>query len=192
MQWILPTAPENRDAMQRAWYSPTRLSPFASSRPELDDPEDEEGMLRSVKSVEALIDELTGRGVPPDRIVLGGFSQGHAVTMLAGLTSAKAQGLAGLVCLSGYLPLEGRIQGLRARAGLAETVGMVSMFVVRGMKDMLVPKRYHRMQMEKLEALGVEMDGVEVKEYEGLGHSTCAEEIRDLCTWLEKVVPALE
>jgi len=38
----------------------------------------------------------------------------------------------------------------------------------------------------------VEMGGVEVKEYEGLGHSTCAEEIRDLCAWLEKVVPALE
>ncbi|KAJ9647177.1 hypothetical protein H2201_003397 [Coniosporium apollinis] len=193
MQWVFPNAPENQDAMQSAWYTPTRLSPFPSSRPELDDSEDEEGMMKSVRYVESLLDDLTSKGVPPNRIVLAGFSQGHAMSLLTGLVSAKYAGkLAGLVGLSGYLPLAERIQQLRAEAELPAVVGDVPIFLVRGMKDMLVPKRYFRINREKLQELGVKDEAVEVHEYEGLAHNTSGEEIRGLCAWLEKVVPPLE
>lgn len=176
-----------------AWYLPSSLSPYPSSRPELDDPEDEDGLLNARKYVESLIDDLVAQGIPPNRIVLGGFSQGHAVTLLTGLTSEKYAGkLAGLVCLSGYLPLHDRIQALRTEASLPETVGHVPMFIVRGQSDVLVPKRYLRLQLEKLKELGVEDSALEVHEYEGLGHRLSPQELMDLCTWLEKIIPALE
>jgi len=150
-------------------------------------------MAKSVAYVESLIDDLVAKGVPVNRIVVGGFSQGHAITLLTGLTSSKYAGkLAGLIGLSGYVPIADRIQALRAEHGLPETVGPVPLFIVRGKSDMVVPKRYLRLQLEKFKELGVPDDAVEVHEYEGLGHSVSAQLLRDLLVWLEKIIPPLE
>ncbi|KAL2356225.1 acyl-protein thioesterase 1 [Cryomyces antarcticus] len=203
MRWLFANAVENRDAMQQAWYTPSSLSPFPSSRPELDDEEDEAGMLESVAYIVGLIDGLVAEGVPAGRIVLAGFSQGAAMSLLTALISPRHSGrLAGVAALSGYLPIEKRIQALRAAAGLPETVGEMPVFVARGTKDMLVPRRYLRICVDALAELGMRErkseeegsgDGVlEVHEYEGMGHGTSGVELRDLCMWLEKVVPPLE
>jgi predicted esterase len=197
MKWVFPSAPENRDAMQTAWYMPSGLSPVPSSRPELEDPEDEEGLLAARVYVEGLVQTCVEEGIPAERIVLGGFSQGHAVTALTGLTSAEYAGkLAGLVCLSGYLPLADKYQELRKSAGLSEKIEsserQVPWFIVRGTRDILVPKRYFRIQQETMKELGVNEDVVEVHEYEGLAHAVNGRELQDLCSWLEKVVPPLE
>jgi lysophospholipase-1 len=177
-----------------AWYTPTSLSPWPSQRPELDDPEDEEGMMKSVHYAETLIDDIVSKGIPANRIVLGGFSQGHAIALLTGLTSKKYAGkLAGLICLSGYLPIPQRIGALRKENGLPEDVGGdVKLFIVRGKTDMLVPKRYLRLQLEKMMELGIPGEVVEVHEYEGLGHSVSAPLLMDLLVWLERVIPEVE
>ena len=73
--------------------------------------EDEDGMLKSSSQINALIDEEISRGTPSDRIVLGGFSQGGALTLLTGLTSEKK--LAGLVVLSGWLPIGEKVKTVR-------------------------------------------------------------------------------
>ena len=65
--------------------------------------EDEAGLRESQALVEALIARERERGVPASRIVLMGFSQGCAMTLLTGLRHGER--LAGLVGLSGYLPL---------------------------------------------------------------------------------------
>lgn len=191
--FIFPTAPFNHDALQHAWFSPTPLSPFPSQRPELDDPEDEAGMLRSLAIIEQLIDDAMKEGTRPERIVIGGFSQGCAMTMLVGLMSNLGGRLGGLVGLSGFMPLHDRIAGLRKERGLGETVEAdVPLFLARGTRDMLVPKRYWRLCAEKLKEVGVKDDLVESHEYEGLGHSASGQEMRHLCTWLEQVVPESE
>jgi predicted esterase len=194
MSWILPNALENRDAMQTAWYMPTPLSPYPSSRPELDDEEDEAGMKSSVTYLVSLIDDLVEQGMPEKRIVLGGFSQGCAMTLLTGLTSSKYTGkLGGLVGLSGYLPLADGIPALREAAGLAKHVDDdVDVLLARGTRDMLVPKRHFRICYETLFGLGMKQEKVVVKEYEGLGHTVGGAMMRDMCEFLERVVPALE
>lgn len=151
-------------------------------------------MIKSVHYAETLIDELVSKGIPANRIVLGGFSQGHAVALLTGLTSKKYAGkLAGLICLSGYLPIPQRIGALRKENGLPEDVGGdVKLFVVRGKTDMLVPKRYLRLQLEKMMELGIPGEVVEVHEYDGLGHSVSAPLLMDLLVWLERVIPEVE
>ncbi len=192
MQWIFPNAPENRDAMEQAWFTPSQLSPFPSSRPELDDPEDEDGMKQSLAYVTTLIDDLVSQGVPTNRIVVGGFSQGCAMTFLTGLLSKYSGKLAGLVGLAGYLPLAEKIKELRAEAELPQEVGHVPVFLMRGSKDMLVPRRYYSMCIARLKELGVSEDLLELHEYEGLGHSASGAVFRDMCAWLEKIVPPLE
>ncbi|KAF1844032.1 alpha/beta-hydrolase [Cucurbitaria berberidis CBS 394.84] len=138
------------------WYLPTRLSPYPPSRPELEEDEDEEGMLATVQYLTTLIDDLVQQGFQESRIVLGGFSQGHAMAILTGLVSKYAGKLGGLVGLSGYLPLSERISALRKEAGLLEMVNdNVEIFLARGTGDRLVPKRYHRSCYETLHGYGV-------------------------------------
>ena len=193
MSWVIPNAMEDRDAMATAWYHPTQLSPFAPSRPELEEDEDEEGMMKSMAYIESLIDACVNKGIPPNRIVLGGFSQGCAMSLLTDLTSSKYAGkLAGIVGLMGYLPLAqgSRINDLRAHAALPPTHGDVPVFLARGQKDMLIPRRVWSMTLKKLEDLGA--TSVEPHEYEGVGHGLTGPVLRDMCSFLEKVVPKLE
>jgi lysophospholipase-1 len=193
MTWILPNALENNELATTAWYMPTQLSPYPPSRPELEDDEDEKGMMATVAYIATLIDDLIEQGIPEKRIVLGGFSQGHAMSLLTGLVSKYAGKLGGLVGLSGYLPLPDRISTLQEEAGLSKkSADNVEVFLARGTGDRLVPKRYHRLCYEKLYELGTKEECVTLKEYEGMGHSMNSAELRDLCTWLERVVPSIE
>jgi lysophospholipase-1 len=193
MTWVLPNALENRDLATTAWYMPTRLSPYPPSRPELEDDEDEEGMMATVAYLTTLIDDLVKLGIPEKRIILGGFSQGHAMSLLTGLVSKYSGKLGGLVGLSGYLPIPDRIPSLRKEAELSKHIhDDVELFLARGSGDRLVPKRYHRLCFEKLYELGVKKACTTLREYEGLGHVMGGAELRDLCIWLEQVVPPLE
>jgi lysophospholipase-1 len=146
MSWILPKALENHDLATTAWYLPTRLSPYPPSQPELEDDESEKGMQATVAYSTTLIDDLVTQGMSENRIVLGGFSQGHAMVLLTDLISKYARRLGGLVGLSGYLLLVHRIPKLRERAGLSKDVkDEVELFLAEGTGDRLVPKRYHRL-----------------------------------------------
>ncbi|KAH7085636.1 acyl-protein thioesterase 1 [Paraphoma chrysanthemicola] len=191
MTWVIPNALENHDLAATAWYMPTHLSPYPPSRSELEDDEDEEGMMATVAYLTSLIDNLVQQGIPEKRIVLGGFSQGHAMSLLTGLVSKYSGKLAGLAGLSGYLPLSERIPVLREEAGLSKEIPEdIEIFLARGTGDRLVPKRHHRLCHERLVELGVKEERLVLKEYEGMGHVMSGAELRDLCEWLERIVPA--
>ena len=66
--------------------------------------DDREGLLQSVAHVHTLIDDLVAKGIPASRIIIGGFSQGAAVTLLAAHRYPKT--LLGCICLSGWLTLK--------------------------------------------------------------------------------------
>lgn len=72
--------------------------------------EDEPGMLRTVRSLNELITAEVDAGIPAERIVLGGFSQGAAMTLVTGLTSERK--LAGLIVMSGWLPLRNKFKAV--------------------------------------------------------------------------------
>ena len=74
---------------------------------------------------------------------------------------------------------------LRREVRLLESVeDNVGIFLVRGTRDMLIPKRHFRICQEKLKE-------TEVKEYKGMGRAIGGVELRDLCTWFERVIPPL-
>lgn len=190
MQWVIPDAPYHHDAMEKAWYTPSSLSPFPSSRPELDDPEDEKGMMESQAYFVTLIDDLIKQGVPPHRIAVGGFSQGCAMSLLLGLTSKYAGKLGGIIGIAGYMPVANRIVDMRKEAGLSmQDSNKTPIFLCRGKRDMLVPKRYFTIATKKLKEVGVPEDMMELHEYEGMGHSLTAPTLRDVCAFLERVLP---
>ena len=100
VRWVFPNAPVrpvtiNGGYRMRAWYD--ILGNDLQRR------EDEAGLRESTALVLGLIEREIARGVPSRRIVLAGFSQGCAITLLAGLRCPHR--LAGLAGMSGYLPL---------------------------------------------------------------------------------------
>ncbi|TKA78988.1 hypothetical protein B0A55_02565 [Friedmanniomyces simplex] len=189
MHWVIPNAMEDRDAMTTAWYRPSPLTAFAPSRPELEEEEDEQGLVKSAAYVESLIDACVRKGIPPNRIVLGGFSQGCALSLFTDLTSKKYSGrLAGIVGLCGYLPLAGgsQLQHLRAVAELPPTHGDVPIFLARGKGDSLIPKRIWNITLKGLEAF--DASSVEQHEYEG-GHTINGPMLRASPTTSQNMAP---
>ena len=141
--------------------------------------EDEPSLRASAALVQALIDREIARGVPASRIVLGGFSQGCAMTLLAGLRAP--QRLAGLLGMSGYLPLAATTAAERSDANRD-----VPIFLGHGRSDPVVPHARGTATRDALVALGY---AVEWHDYP-MQHSVSQEEIADVQAWLLKVLAA--
>jgi len=139
--------------------------------------EDETGLRQSQALVEALIAKERTRGVPASRIVLAGFSQGCAMTFMTGLRHAER--LAGLLGMSGYLPLLALTAGERSTANAD-----VPIFQAHGTADPVIPIERAIASRDALIALG---HPVEWRAYP-MPHSVCAPEIADINRWLLKVL----
>ena len=123
-----------------AWYDILGLDSSAIR-------EDEAGLRASQAQVEALIAREKDRGVPADRIVLAGFSQGCAMTLMTGLRHGER--LAGLVGLSGYLPL-----AAKAEAERHATNRDTPIFLAHGRMDPVIPIARAIASRDALKALG--------------------------------------
>ncbi|MDM4766758.1 dienelactone hydrolase family protein [Pelomonas sp. SE-A7] len=175
VRYVFPSAPEmpvtlNGGYRMRAWYD--IYGPWPQPR------EDEAGLRRSQAIVDALIAREIERGIPAERIVLMGFSQGCAMSLMSGLRQPNK--LAGLVALSGYLPLAETVATERSEAN-ADT----PIFMAHGSADPVVVIERAHASRQQLEALGY---AVEWHDYP-VQHSVCLEEIRELNDWLLQRLP---
>ena len=172
LRFVFPHAPVrrvtiNNGAPMRAWYD--ILSMDFRSRA------DAAGVADSVEQVQALVAREEERGIPADRILLAGFSQGGAITLAAGL--AREEPLAGLIALSTYLPDQDA-----ARATLTDAAVKQPVFMAHGGSDPVIPVQIGEHSMQWLQRNGLE---VEWHRYP-MAHQVCAEEIADLGNWLER------
>ena len=95
-------------------HSTTDLLLRQTTFSELDQAHDEHGIMRSRTVLTKLITDEVEAGVPTDRIVLGGFSQGGAMSLFTGATTSYK--LAGVFGLSCYLVLADKIKALAEEA----------------------------------------------------------------------------
>ena len=170
IRFVFPHAPVrpvtiNNGVPMRAWYDIRNLS--------IDQRADEEGLRASMAEVDALIARERDRGVPASRLLLVGFSQGGALALASGLRRESA--VAGIACLSGYLPLADRTAAELTPAGRATPV-----FLGHGRQDPVVALGLGTRTRAALEGWNVP---VTWRDYP-MPHSVCAEEIRDLGDWM--------
>ncbi len=171
-RYVFPHAPMmpvtiNNGFVMRAWYD-IRTADLAHR-------EDEATIRASRAAVERLIEREVKRGMAPGRIVLAGFSQGAAITLHTGLR--RAEPLAGLVALSGYLPLAEKFTAER-HAGSSD----VPILMAHGAEDPVVPVARGRSSRDLLLTLGYP---VRWHEYP-MPHSVCAEEIEAIARFLRE------
>ena len=176
IRFIFPHAPTmpvtiNGGYVMRAWYD--ILGADLTRR------EDESGLRKSQKSIEDLIANEKARGIPAERIILAGFSQGCAMTLQTGLRYPEK--LAGLICLSGYLPLHTAVPEERNAANQAMPI-----FMAHGEIDPVVPFQRAEQSREILKALDY---NIEWHQYP-MQHSVCIEEIEAIGDWLCKTIAA--
>jgi phospholipase/carboxylesterase len=174
IRFVFPHAPTmpvtiNNGYVMRAWYD--ILGTDLVRR------EDEAGLRKSQAMVEQLIAREKARGIPADRIILAGFSQGCAMTLQTGLRHPEK--LAGLLCLPGYLPLHALVPDERHSANHDTPI-----FLVHGRDDPVIPIDRAEKSRDILQSLGYK---VEWHAY-NMPHSVCAEEIDDVSDWLKRIL----
>jgi phospholipase/carboxylesterase len=159
----------NGGMAMRSWYD--ILTPQLVKR------EDETGIRISEQAIQALIARENARGIPSSRIVLAGFSQGCAMTLHTGIRFKEK--LAGLMGLSGYLPLIDMAAHERVPANAATPI-----FLAHGTHDPVVTLERAEASRAKLVDLGYP---VRWHTYP-MPHSVCAQEIDDISSFLQSVL----
>lgn len=170
VRFVFPHAPVrpvtiNGGMRMRAWYDLTH-----NLREQ-----DMAGIRESERIVHGFLSREIGAGIPADKIVLAGFSQGGAITLHTGLR--YPQRLAGLLALSTYLPLADSFAA-EARPERKDT----PVLMCHGLHDPMLPLALGAWSRDVLKHSGYE---VEWREYP-MQHQVCTEEIEDIGRWLRE------
>lgn len=174
IRFIFPNAPRipvtiNGGYVMPAWYD--------IRDEDIPKREDETGLRASQKLIDELIDNELIQNPGKQKIILAGFSQGCAMALQAGLRQSTK--LAGLLCLSGYLPLYQTVAVERHVANQD-----VPIFMAHGTVDPVVPFLRAQESRELLITLGYQ---VEWHEYL-MEHTMSLEEIKDIGDWFRRVL----
>jgi len=188
VSFIFPNAPSipitvNMGVSMPGWYDIAKLSPNMDIE-EFHKLQDDRGILKSRDYFNSLIKTEMEKGIKPSRIVLGGFSQGGAMSLFTGITSKEKLGaIFGLSC---YMPFSNKIQ-----EHLPESFPnrQTPVFMAHGDADQVVKFDMGSKSADFLKGLGVSVD---FRTYPGMGHSADPGEIQDLQNFLERVIPAEE
>lgn len=186
VKFVLPHAPPipitcNWGMTMPGWYDIHTIDGGVES---LRRNEDEAGILLSQAYLHDLIQNEIDSGIPADRVVLGGFSQGGAMSILGGLTARVK--LAGIIGLSAYLVLSLKFADLVPKP---EFNNDTPIFMAHGDSDQVVSTELGSKSYDLLKSMGY---NATFKTYENMGHSACLEELDDVEEFLRKTLPPLD
>ncbi|PTB62221.1 Phospholipase/carboxylesterase [Trichoderma citrinoviride] len=160
-----------------AWFDVKALGPSAGRT--LDGKsrdEDEQGILESRAYLYSLIQQEVADGISSERIVLGGFSQGGAMSIFAGLTAPFKLG--GIVGLSSWMLLSHKFKEFIPESNPNKDTPI---FMGHGDADPLVLYEWGTATEKKIKELGF---NVKLETYPGMQHSACMEEFDDVESFL--------
>jgi len=140
--------------------------------------EDEAGIKEAAKSVHGMINNEIRAGIPADRIILGGFSQGGALALYAALTYPEK--LAGVIGLSCWLPLHGSFPAAKI---CPDTVPVL---LCHGDSDPIVSYKFGQLSHSILKNL---LKTTQLKTYRGLAHQSSPQEISDMKDFIHQQIP---
>ena len=172
IRFIFPNAARipvtvNGGVVMPAWYDILDMS--------IDRKVDTRQLTQSSNDIIALVEQQIAQGIPSERIILAGFSQGGAVAYQAALTYHKP--LAGLLAMSTYLATSATIELNKANEKLA-------VMVMHGNQDPVVPEALGQFAKNFLFDHGY---ACQYKTYV-MPHSVCAEQIDDISHWLNELL----
>jgi predicted esterase len=156
-------------AVNSTWYPYSFLSPIESNEPWLSS---------ALDLVAALLDKIVGAGIPPDRIILLGFSQGGCLGLEYAARNPGRYG--GVVGLSG-----GLIGPPGVNWDFSGSLQRTPVFLGCSDVDPHVPQQRFLETVEVLQNLEAE---VEFQLYPGMGHTVNPDEINRAHRMMEKLL----
>jgi phospholipase/carboxylesterase len=174
IRFVFPSAPSmpvtiNGGYVMPAWYDITGRD--GNGREDID------GIHQSARAISELIEQEASRGVAYGKIVLAGFSQGCAISLQVGLRFPHA--LAGIMALSGYLPLAESLQLERSEANRKTPI-----FMAHGVWDPVIAPERAEASVDTLEKLGYQVDWNTYP----MEHSLHPDELTDISRFLTMVL----
>lgn len=157
------------EAARRTWYPTTFLAPFEQNEPWLSS---------ALANLDDLVKRINVAGIPSEKIIIGGFSQGACLS--SEYMARNAQRYGGLVVLSGGLigppgtprDYEGSLDGTPVFLGCSDI-------------DMHIPLERVKESTEVLTKLGGD---VTEKIYPGMGHTVNLDELGYVKQIIDKVL----
>jgi len=162
VRYVLPTAPSLSG--MRSWFTTAAMMGGASVGGE--------AVRESIEYVHVLIRREIARGIPSEKIFVGGFSQGGCIAVQAALSFPDAP-LGGCVAASTFLSLGGGPQSVQ----VAAINRRLPVLGVHGEADGAVPLSSGQSLVDTLRQQGIQ---AEFRSYPGMGHAYCPEEARDV------------
>ena len=171
VRFVFPHAPEIAvtafgGQRARAWFD---FDPAGGA--------DQAGMKRSASRIRDLIQNEIDNGMPAERILLAGFSQGGVMAFHTALYYPKQ--LAGILALSTFLA-----EADSLAAGKSPANENIPILMCHGQQDAVLPMSLGKSSMASLQSAGYE---VEWHEYP-MGHEVCLDEIQEISRWLQRVL----
>jgi len=173
LRFVFPSAPHravtvNGGYVMPAWYDIISLSHDSHA--------DIQGIDESVQQLNALIENEIKLGIPSDKIVVAGFSQGCVIALSSGITYPKK--LAGILALSGYLPHAKEFLKNKHDANQKTPI-----FMAHGTQDTVLP---FTMGQVAYNVLRENNFNVSFHAYP-VAHTVSIEEIHDIAKWLKEI-----
>ncbi|KIJ68625.1 hypothetical protein HYDPIDRAFT_82069 [Hydnomerulius pinastri MD-312] len=176
--WLLPQSPQNPVTLNQgerrpSWFDIANLPPH-------DDEYDKTGITQSVSIIENIILEQVYAGIDSRKIVLVGFSQGAALSLIVALTTLHELG--GVVGLSGWIP-----PGVREQ--MIHTEQNLPILWCHGDADDEIPLSNGENAIQFIRSkLHITEPRLRFKKYAGLGHTINDQELNDLIPWLREIM----
>lgn len=178
IKYVFPTANAipvtlNGGIKMPCWFDIKGLDPSS--------PQDESGIRSASQLLQSLVAQEEKNGIPRQRIVVGGFSQGGAIALYSSFVSAH-QPFAGIVALSTWLPMHYHFPG--ALKGNQQT----PILQCHGLADVVVMPSFGILTGQLIKSFNSHH---ELKTYQEMGHSSCKEELQDVKNFIERYLPVV-
>eukprot|EP00923_Selenidium_pygospionis_P049489 GHVN01085256.1.p1 GENE.GHVN01085256.1~~GHVN01085256.1.p1 ORF type:complete len:317 (+),score=55.74 GHVN01085256.1:871-1821(+) len=177
VKFILPTAPIQRVTLNGGMPMPSWYD-IASLDEESRETDNSDGIDESRDRINKIIDhEINENKIPSNRIIVGGFSQGGALSIYTALQ--RKDTLGGVLAMSGYLP--------RSKDAINFIFNKSTPILhCHGTSDPVVKYKWAKKSSDFLKEVGVNID---FKSYEGLDHGSSDEEVKDVISWINVRLP---
>lgn len=144
--------------------------------------QDVEGFLKSCEVIKGLIQEqIDQHSIPPENILLGGFSQGAALSMaVLSLLDFK---IGGLLAFSGFCPV---MDAIKARMNKQGVNFSTPVFQGHGELDPVINFSFGKSTAEFYQGLGFQ--DWSFRPYKNLGHSTSNQELVEAVQFISRVL----
>lgn len=170
LRFIFPNAPQRPVSINNGYVMPAWFDIYSIPSPQVD----VAGIEETLEQMQKIISHENQRGIPTDKIIFAGFSQGAVIALLTAIRSSTPLG--GVMALSGFLPNTEKVLE-HANPMNKQT----PIFIAHGTEDTVVPFALGKQTSLLLKQNGY--NNIKFHSYH-MAHSVCVEEIADIGQWL--------